>query len=108
MMDPRFSRHASASRRAGFFGVSRVFPRALLAVALASPFAVACDGRAKSEGNSEAAKAPRSGPSVAVLDLAGGIPEQEAAGLLGVPTHKASFDRFVRTIAEIGEDKDVK
>jgi protease-4 len=83
----------------------RAFALAALALATA-----ACDGRPKSSAPSTSSREhePKSGPSVAVLDLTDGLPEIEAAGFLGVPVHTASFDRFVRGFPALAKDKDVK
>lgn len=70
---------------------------------------VACSARPKSNGAAAtSASAPHSGPEVAVIDLSGGAPEIEPAGFLGVPVHRASFDRLLHAVKEIGDDKDVK
>ncbi len=67
----------------------------------------ACNARPKSNGAVTATPSvPRSGPEVAVIDLSGGVPEIEAAGFLGVAVHRASFDRFLHAVKEIGDDKD--
>ena len=43
-----------------------------------------------------------------MIDLSEGVPEVEAPGFLGVPVHRASFDRLVRALGDIEQDKDVK
>jgi protease IV len=60
----------------------------------------ACEGRprsvsAKADG---ARDEPRSGPSVAVLDLSDGAPEQPQGGLLGLSSKGVSFGDFVHEI----------
>jgi protease IV len=83
--------------------------RAALALALAAGTSVACDGRPKTNASSTSEPAPpRRGPEIAVVDLSEGVPEIEAAGFLGVPVHRASFDRLVRSIGDVAKDDDVK
>jgi protease-4 len=72
-----------------------------------------CDGRPKASAPAAASAPassaqPRSGAEIAVLDLADGLPEVEAAGLLGVAVHRASFDRLLRAVEEVAKDDDVK
>jgi protease-4 len=86
--------------------VRRVARGAVLAGVLA--LGTGCEGRAKVEGASEKESHARSGPSVAVLDLTGGAPEQDAGGFLGVSSRRGSFDRLVRVIVDLDKDKDVK
>lgn len=74
---------------------------ALLAVA---SVALGCDGRPTPAGPRTEPK-PRSGPMVAVLDLGGGVPEQEAASLLGPVGRRKSFDELLRAIDEVSRDK---
>jgi protease-4 len=84
--------------------------RAILAAVGASAIlgASGCSARPKSKSGSAAASAPRRGPEVAILDLSGGVPESEGSGLLGVPVHRASFDRFLAAVRQVSEDKEVK
>ncbi|HEY2516614.1 MAG TPA: hypothetical protein VGI39_37345, partial [Polyangiaceae bacterium] len=82
---------------------------ALALLAALSLGSVGCDGRAKAKGaTASSAPSPKSGPEVAVLDLSEGLPEVEAAGLLGVAVHRASFDRFLHAVEEVKKDTDVK
>jgi protease-4 len=43
-----------------------------------------------------------------VLDLTGGVPEQEVTSLLSIGSRKGSFDEFVETIAQLPNDKSFK
>ena len=43
-----------------------------------------------------------------MIDLSDGVPEVEASGFLGVPVHRASFDRLVRIVNEVTKDDGVK
>ena len=63
--------------------------------------AAACEGRPAPEGKTEPPK--RHGPSIAVLDLTGGVPEQDKPGLLGVTGPKKSFDELLRVLDDLGE-----
>jgi protease-4 len=62
--------------------------------------AAACEGRprgpsAKGAGTRDE---PRAGPSIAVLDLSDGVPEQPSAGLLGLSSKGASLNDFVHEV----------
>ncbi|MCL2777610.1 MAG: S49 family peptidase [Polyangiaceae bacterium] len=63
-----------------------------------------CDGRPR-QGRS-LSSGPRSGPAIAVVDLAGGAPEQQPSGLLGVIGRKRSFDELVGVLDELTKEKD--
>jgi protease-4 len=78
----------------------------LAAACLTLSAAVACDGRPKVDASSK--PQPRSGPANVVLDLSSGVPEEEAAGVLGIAPHKGSFSELVETLAELGTDKYLK
>ena len=74
----------------------------------------ACDGRPRSaSARADGARdEPRTGPSVAVLDLSDGAPEQPESGLLGLSPKGASFAELVHVIetldhgghGEVGHD----
>ena len=69
---------------------------------------VACSAEPKSNGAAAtSASAPHTGPR-SPSSICGGAEGIEPAGFLGVPVHRASFDRLLRAVKEIGEDKDVK
>ena len=76
-------------------------------LALAS-LGVGCEGRphvTTSGGKHE----PRSGPAIAVFDLSGGVPEKEAAGMLGPPPgRRRAFDSLIKIVGEAERDKDTK
>ena len=81
-------------------GIARlVFPALLLAC-------VACEGRPRPEGTTEAPK--RFGPAVAVLDFSGGVPEQEKAGFLGAQGPRRSFDEALRVVTELAKDDETR
>jgi protease-4 len=73
-------------------------------LALAS--VAACDGRPK-VGASEKVQ-PHSGPSLVVLDLSSGVPEEESGSVLGLAPRKGSFDELVYALAELGSNKNYK
>ena len=80
-----------------------------LALFLLLPIALgliaACDGRPRSAKDGGAAEhEPLTGPALAILDLAGGVPEQPQTSLFGVSSHKESFDELLREIARIAKD----
>jgi protease-4 len=82
----------------------------LVAALLAVTVSPACEGRHRSGaaaaggGQSE----PHSGPTVAVLDLSAGIPEQPPTGFLGLPTNVPAFDDLLKEVEHLDRDKDVK
>jgi protease-4 len=69
----------------------------------------ACDGRPRS---APPAGEPREdvhvGPSIAVLDLSGGLPETPPTGILGLPTKGVSFDQLVHESERLARDKEVR
>jgi protease IV len=68
-----------------------------------------CEGRSRTTtAGAPAHEEHHSGPSVAVLDLSGGVPEQPATGLLGLATKGPSFDGLVREIERLGRGKDLR
>jgi protease-4 len=85
-------------RRAALFGV------------LAATLLLACSGRrrAGTDKAGDSHEAPRSGPSVAVLDVSGGVPEQAPAGLFGLPSNAASFDELVHEVEHLVRDRNVR
>jgi protease-4 len=63
--------------------------------------ATACEGRARTTIGSKGEGArdePHAGPSIAVLDLSDGVPEQASAGLLGLSAKGASLSDLVHEI----------
>jgi len=68
----------------------------------------ACDGRAKVAAEitaEEKSPQPRSGPSLVVLDLSGGAPEEEATSFLSLAARRGSFDELVEAMAELSSEK---
>lgn len=65
---------------------------------------MACDGRPKSEGP-KTDPPKKTGPAIAVLDLAGGVPEEASGGLFGGGGSKKTFDELLRTLKDIDHDK---
>ncbi|WP_146653821.1 S49 family peptidase [Labilithrix luteola] len=79
--------------------------RSAMAMALlASVTSFGCEGRPRGERSSEAK--PKTGPAVAVIDLAGGVPEKEAPSLFGMTGRKRSFDELLRSLDELVEESD--
>ncbi len=68
---------------------------------------VACEGRPRSTPSSGGGDTsePRSGPSLAILDLSAGAPEKAQQSLLGVSARRQSFDELMREIDRVGKDK---
>jgi protease IV len=77
------------------------------ALALATGiFASGCEGRPRVAADGKPSEPPRrSGPAIAVLDLGGGVPEQEAASLFGGVGRKKSFDELLVAIEDASKDK---
>jgi protease-4 len=70
---------------------------------------VACDGRRRAASTGHAPhEEPRSGATIAVLDLSGGVPEQAATGLLGLPAKSVSMEDVVQETARLARDKHVR
>ena len=87
-------------KRAG--AVAQVLRRAVLGgLAL---FALACDGRPKSEGP-KTDPPKKIGPAIAVLDLTGGVPEEASGGLFGTSGSKKTFAELLRVTKDIASDK---
>jgi protease-4 len=77
----------------------------LLWVGLAT-LGTGCEGRPRPGADGKGTEPPRkTGPSIAVLDLAGGVPEQEQASLFGAVGRKKSFDELLRAIEDLSTDK---
>ncbi len=76
--------------------------RGLALLPLIAACALACDGRRKV---GEEKPQPHSGPSLVVLDLSSGVPEQEATNVLGLGPHRGSFDELIATLAALPNDK---
>jgi protease-4 len=83
---------------------------ALLALIGALTGSLACEGRPRSgtAGTSDGREEPRAGPTIAVLDLSAGVPEQPPAGFLGLTSKGAAFDELVREVDHVGRAKDVR
>jgi protease-4 len=82
--------------------------RVAAALTLASAaLAVGCEGRPRPAAVDGSTTAPprRTGPAIAVLDLAGGVPEHEAPSLFGGAGRKKSFDELLQVIEEVTSDK---
>jgi protease-4 len=60
----------------------------------------ACEGRPRttSAGAESSRDEPHAGPSIAVLDLSDGVPEQPSAGLLGLSAKGVSLSDFVNEV----------
>lgn len=80
--------------------------RTALAVFGAAAFGLlpGCEGRAREfPGSNE--RSPKSGPAIAIVDLGGGVPEEETPNLLGVGAPKKSFDQLLQTFADLEKGK---
>jgi len=68
-----------------------------------------CKGRPRASstaGGAGGSKEPHSGPSVSVLDLTQGLPEQAPTGVFGVASRKRTFDDFLRSVERVRKDKE--
>jgi protease-4 len=82
-------------------GLAVVVP--LLAGAL-----LACEGRRRASSADPSRGEPRSGPTIAVLDLSEGVPEEAPAGFLGLPSKGGSVEDLVNQAELLGRDKQVR
>lgn len=73
--------------------------------ALATVAALGCEGRPRPPGEEKTETPKRTGPAVAVVDLAGGVPEQDKMGIFGVPGSKRSFDELLRVTEAVKKDE---
>lgn len=78
--------------------------RAILGVVAVAAMSIGCEGRPGPAGATKTEAPKRSGPAVGVLDLSGGVPEQESAGLFGLSASKTSFDELLRVADEVRAD----
>lgn len=78
----------------------RALAMAILSSALVT---LGCEGRPRAE-NGPATEPPKKfGPAVAVVDLTGGVPEQQKGGLFGATGPRKSFDEVLRVATELRE-----
>jgi protease-4 len=87
-------------------GLFTLAPLAL--VTAIGAFVVGCEGRPRGEttADGKTTEPPRkTGPAIAIVDLGGGVPEQEAPSLFGGVGRKKSFDELLNVIEELKEDK---
>jgi protease-4 len=76
--------------------------RARLGVALSLAAGLAaCEGRPVSGEGPHTEPPKKRGPAVAVIDLTGGVPEQDKPGLFGVSGGRKSFDELLRVTTEL-------
>jgi protease-4 len=79
--------------------------RGLVAVlAVATAGLVACEGRPRPADATRSEPQKKFGPAVAVMDLTGGLPEQDKPTLFGPPGAKKSFDDALRVTSELRDD----
>ncbi len=87
---------------------ARALPQLLLLAVLACA-PIGCDGRPRAgSGGSASREESRSGPSIAVLDLSEGLPEQPPPGFLGLAARSASFADLVGEVEELGRERHVR
>lgn len=82
--------------------------RARLALA-ALLLCAACEGRPQGEAaksGSDSQQKKLTGPAVSIVDLTGGVPEVEKAGLFGAAGPKKSFDQLLVSLDAVTKDKD--
>lgn len=80
---------------------------AVAALTMTAAFTFGCEGRPRSADGPTTEPPKKRGPAVAVLDLTGGVPEQQKPGLFGMTGPKKSFDEVLRVTTEL-RDKDDK
>jgi protease IV len=82
---------------------------ALVAVSLSSAMLLACDGRARVGGaQATAREARRGGQPVAIFDLSEDVPEQRAAGVLGLPSKSTTLEDLVEQTEKLERDGDAR
>jgi protease-4 len=83
--------------------------RTLAVAALTTTVALSlgCEGRPRSSDGATTEPPKKRGPAVAVLDLTGGVPEQQKSGLFGATGPRKSFDEVLRVTTEL-RDRDDK
>jgi protease-4 len=85
----------------------RSFAAATLLALLAA--LLGCDGRPRAAGSgNESVAAPRTGPSVAVLDISDGLPEESSGGVLGLGSRAATMSDLVREVEQLQRDGSVR
>jgi len=77
-----------------------------VALVLAAFAVTGCEGRPQPADSTKTEPPKKHGPFISVIDLTGGVPEQEKGGLFGVQGAKKSFDEILRVTTELKEDKD--
>ena len=87
-------------------GARGLVPLSLLSIAAVA--SLACEGRPRvASKQADARDERRSGRTVAVFDLSGGVPERAPSGWLGLASKGASIDDLVHEVERVGRDKDV-
>ena len=66
--------------------------------------AIGCEGRPRPADATSSEPPKKVGPAVAVIDLSGGLPEQEKSSLFGTSGGKRSFDDILRVTTELRDD----
>ena len=84
----------------------RLVARVLLPLALCGA-TVACEGRPRSDAATPD-KQKHSGPSLVILDLSDGVPEQASSSVLALAKRQGTFDELVERMSEIAKDRDAK
>jgi protease-4 len=75
---------------------------------LAAATCVACEGRPRWTSRGEGGHGEaRSGHTIAIFDLSGGVPEHSSPGWLGLGSGGASIDDVVREVERVERDRDV-
>ena len=80
---------------------------ACAALSLASTL-LACEGRPRAGSLGTSRSEPSSGPTIAVLDLSEGLPEQPPPGVLGLSSKSASFEELVAQVESLERDRHVR
>lgn len=76
----------------------------VLALAAAASLTLGCEGRPRTDSKTTE-PVRRTGPAVAIVDMSGGVPEQETPSLFGVAGRKKTFDELLSVLEEVAEDK---
>jgi protease IV len=79
-----------------------------LAFACALAFSAGCEGRRHAAPPSQGSTGTRTGPTVAVVDLSEGVPEQSSSGWLGLSPRATTLQDLAEYVEGLRHDKNVR
>ncbi|MDP9000527.1 MAG: S49 family peptidase, partial [Myxococcota bacterium] len=78
------------------------------ALLLLAGLTIACEGRPRVSSVDPSHDEPRNGPTIVVLDLSEGVPEQAPTGFLGLPSKGSSLEDLVSQVELLRRDPHVR